>query len=68
MREVKLTHKSYDDFLLNLSEGSKMLSCSALSCAFILGMRAFTFEGGSRHYPTWNIELAEERGDTLPQD
>lgn len=45
LREVKHANKSYDDLLVNLSEGSKMLSCSALSSAFILGMRAFTFEG-----------------------
>jgi DNA-binding transcriptional ArsR family regulator len=51
MREIKVAHRSaFDEFLVNLSEGSKMLSCSALSCAFILGMRAFTLLEGGRPY------------------
>jgi hypothetical protein len=35
---------------VNLSEGSKMLSCSALSSAFILGIKAFTFVEGDKPY------------------
>jgi hypothetical protein len=51
LREIKIAHRSsFDDFLVNLSEGSKMLSCSALSAAFILGMRAFTFLESGRPY------------------
>jgi hypothetical protein len=35
----------YDDVLLNLTEGDKILTCSALSSAFIFGMRAFWTDG-----------------------
>ncbi len=31
----------YDDFLMNVTEGGKLLSCTSISSAFIFGIRAF---------------------------
>ncbi|HLH85753.1 MAG TPA: hypothetical protein VKU79_02685 [Thermoplasmataceae archaeon] len=31
----------YDDFLMNVTEGGKLISCTAISSAFIFGIRAF---------------------------
>ena len=33
--------KEYDDFLMNVTEGGKLMSCTAISSAFIFGIRAF---------------------------
>jgi len=33
--------KEYDDFLMNVTEGGKLISCTAISSAFIFGIRAF---------------------------
>jgi hypothetical protein len=35
----------YDEILVNLTEGDKILTCSVLSSAFIFGMRAFWTDG-----------------------
>lgn len=33
--------REYDDFLINVTEGGKLVSCTAISSAFIFGIRAF---------------------------
>ncbi|MBW3582664.1 MAG: hypothetical protein KY455_06150 [Euryarchaeota archaeon] len=36
----------YDDIIINVSSGEKMLTCSALSAAFVNGVRAIGIKGG----------------------
>jgi DNA-binding transcriptional ArsR family regulator len=33
--------EEYDDFIMNVTEGGKLMSCTAISSAFIFGIRAF---------------------------
>lgn len=50
LREVFVANNtSFNDILLNLTEGNKMLSCSALSAAFILGIRAYWTDGAKSY-------------------
>ncbi len=45
LEAVKLVYRDncheYDDFLMNVTEGGKLMSCTAISSAFIFGIRAF---------------------------
>ena len=45
LEAVKLVYRDncneYDDFLMNVTEGGKIMSCTAISSAFIFGIRAF---------------------------
>jgi len=46
IKDIYTKHSSeYDELLVNLTEGDKILTCSALSSAFIFGMRAFWTDG-----------------------
>lgn len=41
--------KEYDDFFMNVNEGGKLISCTAISSAFILGIRAFWIDQKGVH-------------------
>jgi DNA-binding transcriptional ArsR family regulator len=46
IKEIYKRYKSeYDDIILNLTEGDKILTCNALSSAFVFGLRAFWTDG-----------------------
>ena len=41
--------KDYDEFLMNVTEGGKLMSCTAISSAFIFGIRAFWIDAKGIH-------------------
>ncbi|MEM3670249.1 MAG: hypothetical protein QW767_00680 [Thermoprotei archaeon] len=46
IKSIYYAHKEeYREIILNLTEGNKILTCSALSSAFIFGLRAFWTDG-----------------------
>ena len=53
LEAVKLVYKDhcleYDNFLLNVTEGGKLMSCTAISSAFIFGIRAFWIDSKGVH-------------------
>ena len=53
LEAVKSVYKDncnkYDDFLMNVTEGAKLMSCTAISSAFIFGIRAFWIDPKGVH-------------------
>ncbi len=44
---VKRERQRYDDIFINVSSGRKLMTCSAISAAFVNGLKAFHVEGDS---------------------
>ncbi len=44
---VKKEGQRYDDIFINVSSGRKLMTCSAISAAFVNGLKAFHVEGDS---------------------
>lgn len=44
---VRKDRQRYDDIFINVSSGRKLMTCSAISAAFVNGLKAFHVEGGS---------------------
>ena len=53
LEAVKSVYKDnsneYEDFLMNVTEGGKLISCTAISSAFIFGIRAFWIDPKGVH-------------------